>query len=130
MFFGLTFQFKVILDEFDAQDGLRKLHNVVCKFFLFIVLLKVKCSSIEFLVLFQIATLPILLPDSDTGQLNEEQEVAARQIVRHVCVAYRRYLEAHLFSKVELIRRSQMRPNDRNTTMLPAQPSYKVRNIF
>lgn len=30
MFFGLSFQFKVILDEFDAQDGLRKLYNVVC----------------------------------------------------------------------------------------------------
>lgn len=29
MFFGLSFQFKVILDEFDAQDGLRKLYNVV-----------------------------------------------------------------------------------------------------
>lgn len=29
MFFSLSFQFKVILDEFDAQDGLRKLYNVV-----------------------------------------------------------------------------------------------------
>lgn len=29
MFFGLSFQFKVILDEFDSQDGLRKLYNVV-----------------------------------------------------------------------------------------------------
>lgn len=29
MFFGLTFQFKIILEEFDNQDGLRKLHNVV-----------------------------------------------------------------------------------------------------
>lgn len=29
MFFGSTFQFRVILDEFDAQDGLRKLHNLV-----------------------------------------------------------------------------------------------------
>lgn len=29
MFFGLAFQFKVILDEFDSQDGLRKLCNVV-----------------------------------------------------------------------------------------------------
>lgn len=29
MFFGLSFQFKVILDEFDLQDGLRKLYNVV-----------------------------------------------------------------------------------------------------
>lgn len=32
MFFGLSFQFKVILDEFDAQDGLRKLYNVVSIF--------------------------------------------------------------------------------------------------
>lgn len=29
MFFGLVFQFKVMLNEFDAQDGLRKLFNVV-----------------------------------------------------------------------------------------------------
>lgn len=29
MFFGLSFQFKVILDAFDAQDGLRKMYNVV-----------------------------------------------------------------------------------------------------
>lgn len=29
MFFSLSFQFKVILDEFDTQDGLRKLYNVV-----------------------------------------------------------------------------------------------------
>lgn len=31
MFFGLTFQFKLFLDEFDHQDGLRKLFNVVRK---------------------------------------------------------------------------------------------------
>lgn len=29
MFFGLSFQFKLFLDEFDSQDGLRKLYNVV-----------------------------------------------------------------------------------------------------
>lgn len=29
MFFGLSFQFKIMLDEFDKQDGLRKLYNVV-----------------------------------------------------------------------------------------------------
>jgi hypothetical protein len=29
MFFGLSFQFRGILAEFDAQDGLRKLYNVV-----------------------------------------------------------------------------------------------------
>lgn len=31
MFFSLSFQFKAILDEFDSQDGLRKLYNVVSK---------------------------------------------------------------------------------------------------
>jgi HIV-1 Vpr-binding protein len=29
MFFGLTYPFKVMLDEFDKQDGLRQLYNVV-----------------------------------------------------------------------------------------------------
>lgn len=29
MFFGLSFQFKLFLDEFDSQDGLRQLYNVV-----------------------------------------------------------------------------------------------------
>lgn len=102
MFFSLTFQFKIILEEFDAQDGLRKLHNVI-------------------------STLYILLPDADTTQFNEDQECAARQIVRHVCVAYRRYLESHLAAKVDPIRRSQMRPSDRpSPSLFQAQPSYKA----
>ncbi|KAF5303319.1 hypothetical protein FQA39_LY10058 [Lamprigera yunnana] len=101
MFFGLTFQFRVILDEFDEQDGLRKLHNVI-------------------------STLPIL-SNEDSTSLNEDAECAARQIVRHVCVAYKRYLEAHLFIKVEHLRRSQMRPSERSAIpVIPAQPSYKA----
>lgn len=58
--------------------------------------------------------------------LNEDAECAARQIVRHVCVAYKRYLEAHLYAKVEQIRRSQLRPNERAVSAVPTQPSYKV----
>lgn len=34
MFFGFSFPFKVILEEFDAQDGLRKLFNVVRKIYI------------------------------------------------------------------------------------------------
>lgn len=34
MFFGFSFPFKVILEEFDAQDGLRKLFNVVRKIYM------------------------------------------------------------------------------------------------
>lgn len=101
MFFGSTFQFKVILEEFDAQDGLRKLHNVI-------------------------STLPILLAENNSPPLNEDAECASRQIVRHVCLAYKRYLEAHLYIKVEHIRRSQMRPSDRYTQAIATLPSYKV----
>lgn len=101
MFFGSTFQFKVILEEFDAQDGLRKLHNVI-------------------------STLPILLSENNSPPLNEDAECAARQIVRHVCLAYKRYLEAHLYIKVEQIRRAQMRPSDRHTQTIATLPSYKA----
>lgn len=101
MFFGLTFQFRIILEEFDEQDGLRKLHNVI-------------------------ATLPILSSEDIAG-LNEDAECAARQIVRHVCVAYKRYLEAHLHIKVEQVRRSQLRPNERSSVPpIPPQLSYKA----
>lgn len=102
MFFGLTFQFRVILEEFDEQDGLRKLHNVI-------------------------STLPILSSEDNIPPINEDAECAARQIVRHVCVAYKRYLEAHLHIKVEQLRRSQLRPNERTFgPVIPSQPSYKA----
>ncbi|XP_023161993.1 protein mahjong isoform X2 [Drosophila hydei] len=78
MFFSLSFQFKAILDEFDSQDGLRKLYNVI-------------------------SVLKILDPshnDSDNGsEINEDVECASRQMVRHVCIAMKRYMEAHFFYK-------------------------------
>ncbi|XP_049859557.1 DDB1- and CUL4-associated factor 1-like [Schistocerca gregaria] len=83
MFFGLSFQFRVILMEFDAQDGLRKLYNLI-------------------------STQPILSVEEETT-LNEDEENSARQIVRHVCVALKRYLEAHLCIKAESVRRNQLR---------------------
>lgn len=46
MFFGLSFQFKLFLDEFDRQDGLRKLYNVVrSNFFSLVSPLKRKLSN-------------------------------------------------------------------------------------
>ncbi|XP_046399943.1 DDB1- and CUL4-associated factor 1 [Ischnura elegans] len=83
MFFGLSFQFRIILEEFDAQDGLRKLYNVV-------------------------STLPILSIEEDAA-LNEDEECAARQIVRHVCMALKRYFEAHLAIRVEQVKRATLR---------------------
>lgn len=37
--------------------------------------------------------------DDDNNELNEDVECASRQIVRHVCVALKRYMESHLFYK-------------------------------
>ncbi|XP_030375662.1 protein mahjong isoform X2 [Scaptodrosophila lebanonensis] len=78
MFFSLSFQFKVILDEFDSQDGLRKLYNVI-------------------------SVLKILDPshnDNDIDlDINDDMECASRQMVRHVCLALKRYMESHFFYK-------------------------------
>nr|XP_018897865.1 PREDICTED: protein mahjong isoform X2 [Bemisia tabaci] len=80
MFFGLSFQFQIILEEFDSQDGLRILYNVM-------------------------SMLQLLSNEGDT--VNEDEESSARQIVRHVCVALKRYLEAHLFIQVHKLQRAE-----------------------
>ncbi|PNF26674.1 DDB1- and CUL4-associated factor 1 [Cryptotermes secundus] len=100
MFFGLSFQFRAILVEFDAQDGLRKLYNVV-------------------------STLPILSVE-DEAALNDDEECAARQIVRHVCVALKRYLEAHLCIKAENLRRTQLR--ETGGQLEPVLPPAKIKS--
>jgi len=45
MFFSLSFPFRIIVDLFDEQDGLRKLFNMVCRQF---VLFGVIIWSFEF----------------------------------------------------------------------------------
>lgn len=82
MFFGLSFQFKVMLDEFDKQDGLRQLYNVI-------------------------SVLPILSNPADDFNLSNDDENAERQVVRHVCVAMKKYFESHLFYKYTQINRQQ-----------------------
>ena len=73
----------------------------------------------------QISTLPILSVE-DEATLNDDEECAARQIVRHVCVALKRYLEAHLCIKIENLRRTQFRETGGH--LEPILPPAKVRN--
>ena len=97
----------MILNEFDAQDGLRKLNNTVS------FILHCKCGgkksiNKKLLNFFQqISTLPILSleDDEESRSLNDEAQCAARQIVRHVCCALRKYFEAHLFLQAETLER-------------------------
>ncbi|XP_058458144.1 protein mahjong isoform X3 [Malaya genurostris] len=93
MFFGLSCQFKTMMDEFDKQDGLRKLYNVI-------------------------SVLPILL-STDEYNLNDDEECAARQVVRHVCVALKKFFENHLYYKYSQVTRQQC------PTGTLAQPVFK-----
>lgn len=100
MFFGLSFQFKIILDEFDNQDGLRKLYNVVSECIPFDVYLFFSRKIVFFfyrISCVQISVLPIL--GSEDHGLNDDEECAARQMIRHVSVALKKYMESHLFYK-------------------------------
>ncbi|RWS14691.1 protein VPRBP-like isoform X2 [Dinothrombium tinctorium] len=78
MFFSLSFAFRKILDLFDSQDGLRKLMNVLFR-------------------------LNILVDGSD---FTDDELFTKRQTARHVCVALKRYYEAHLVIESEHLRRS------------------------
>ncbi|KAF9793684.1 hypothetical protein SFRURICE_002343 [Spodoptera frugiperda] len=75
-------------------DGLRKLYNVI-------------------------STLPILSADEDESRVSEDETCAARQIVRHVCVALRRYLEAHLRLRAAQVARQ-------HGDNVPEPPPYKA----
>ncbi|KAJ8687973.1 hypothetical protein QAD02_023768 [Eretmocerus hayati] len=99
MFFGFSFPFKVILDEFDAQDGLRKLYNVI-------------------------STLPLLNVEEE-ATLNDDEECASRQIVRHVAVALKKYMEAHLYWKAEQLQRAENARTERDSWQ-PSLPPYKA----
>ena len=80
MFFASSFAFRIILEIFDAQDGLRKLLN-----------------AMFILNLFE---------DSDPETTHEQDVMMGkRQLARQTCVALKKYFEAHLFFESERVRR-------------------------
>ncbi|KAM7301190.1 DDB1 and CUL4-associated factor 1 isoform X3 [Ixodes scapularis] len=86
MFFGLAFPFRSLLELFDAQDGLRKLLNVM--------------STLDVFV---------RTNNAEGSSPSDDQVFASRQTARHVCVALKRYYEAHLALKADSLRRSHAR---------------------
>lgn len=86
MFFGLSFPFRIIVELFDQQDGLRKLFNMLSM---------LRILNIE--------------NSEETETLNEDELFTNRQAARHVCVAMRRYMEAHLGIKADAMRKATMR---------------------
>ena len=94
MFCGLACAFRILLDIFDEQDGVRKLYNSIC-------------------------TLQILNPDSDqpiNNILTDDQEYNQRLSIRHVMVTFRLYIQAHLAIKAQQLRRMQDRDDSSGVT--------------
>ena len=61
-----------------------------------------------FVIMTQISTQEILRTDRDIETfMTEDMTFTARQNVRHVCVALKKYFEAHLGIKADEIRREQ-----------------------
>lgn len=61
--------------------------------------------------------------------INDDEECASRQIVRHVAVALKRYMEAHLHLKAEQLQRAENVRAERDTWQ-PSLPPYKVKYII
>ena len=72
----------------------------------------------------QISTLPLLNIEEE-ATLNDDEECASRQIVRHVAVALKKYMEAHLYWKAEQLQRAENARTERDTWQ-PSLPPYKV----
>ncbi|CAH1785027.1 unnamed protein product [Owenia fusiformis] len=99
MFFSTSFMFRVIIELFDMKDGLRKLYNVI-------------------------STLEILIVDDQDTMITEDAIFTSRQAARHVCVALKRYFEAHLSIKADIVRRSLAR--DTGAQHVSETPPFKA----
>lgn len=79
MFFGASYPFKIMLDLFDAQDGLRVILNII-------------------------STLPNFLAEETDS---EEGQMLTRQVVRQVSYNLKRYFECHMSFLAEKIEKMQ-----------------------
>uniref|UniRef100_A0A671X6U8 DDB1- and CUL4-associated factor 1 n=1 Tax=Sparus aurata TaxID=8175 RepID=A0A671X6U8_SPAAU len=98
MFFSISFSFRAVLQLFDRQDGLRRLVNLI-------------------------STLEILNTENEVSLMSDDQVFSSRQTAKHTCMALRRYFEAHLAVKAELVKQSL---HSDGGTVVPQQPFYKA----
>eukprot|EP00250_Pteridium_aquilinum_P016433 c23101_g1_i2 orf=1-3936(-) len=92
LFFGASFVFRAILDAFDAQDGLRRMINLL--------------QNAAALRSGGNSGLPGTLPSSRTDRAASAEVLTSseKQIAYHTCVALRQYFRAHLLILVDSIR--------------------------
>lgn len=91
MFFSISFSFRVVLQLFDQQDGLRRLVNLVGSQ----TSTRSRNASVTsrdlLLLLPQISTLEILNPEDNVSVMSDDQVFSSRQTAKHTCMALRRY---------------------------------------
>jgi len=75
-------------------------------------------------VVYQMSTQHIMNVEAGPNNLTEDQVFTSRQAARHVCVALRRYFEAHLAIRSDQIRRTHM--HNEGGSPLAETPAYKV----
>lgn len=74
--------------------------------------------------------MPILTIEEETI-LNEDDKCASRQIVRHVTVALKRYMESHLYLKAEQLKRAEHASGQKEPwtpSISPNKVNYQVKN--
>lgn len=87
MFFTVSFSFRIILELFDAQDGLRKLLNAIFMLDLF----------------------------KENDESNDDELYSKRQTAKLVINALKQYFETHLIVECEQLRRSQLLKSSQHT---------------
>ena len=64
--------------------------------------------------------LEILSTEYEDRMMSDDDKCLARQIVKHVCVTLKKYMESHLHFKYTQVTRQQ------NPTTVPAQPMFRT----
>ena len=82
---------------------------------------------VVFCLPFKLSTLSIFRPD-EANSLSVEDEIDKRQVAKHTCLALRRYFEAHLYLRVDSLRRSIA--GNQGGKRPVSVPAYKVFTYF
>lgn len=116
MFFSVIYPFKTMLDLFDAQDGLRSVLNVIST--------QPNFAS----VIREAQQLPLppgQLEEANDTELNEDDQMIAKQNVRQVSFNLKRYFECHLYFTADKLKRTIGRSQNPQQVVGPTIPPYK-----
>lgn len=117
MFFSVVYPFKIMLDMFDGQDGLRSVLNVI----------STQPNFVSAIRTAQQLPLPIgQVEEQNELDLSEDEQLLAKQNVRQVSYNLKRYFESHLYFTADKLKRTIGRSLTPQQAVGPAIPPYKA----